>query len=83
MTKGDKKWVEKAIVDNVTEALEKVVIPQFERLDGRIDQLDGRIDQVEINLGRRLDKLAEVVTEVKTDHERRIVRLEKGVGLAI
>lgn len=44
-------------------------------------RLNAKIDNVESNLGKRIDNLAKIVTETKTNHEKRIVRLESHTGL--
>jgi len=36
---------------------------------------------VEERLGRRMDKLAEVITDVKTNHEQRLRTLEDEAGI--
>ena len=45
------------------------------------ERLEKRIDDVEERLGRRIDKVAEIVTDTRTNHERRIRRLEDEVGI--
>lgn len=84
MTKDDKKWITDALVDFG----EKVLFPKFDKLEGRMDKLekkveklDAKVDGVEERLGRRIDKVAEAVTDTRTNHERRVRRLEKEVGL--
>jgi phage shock protein A len=44
-------------------------------------RLSTRVDGVESNLGKSMDNLAKVVTETKTNHEKRIVRLENHIGI--
>ncbi len=41
-----------------------------------IRDLSGKIDGVEERLTNRIDKLGEIITETRTNHERRIRKLE-------
>lgn len=92
ITDNDLVKIGKVVRENINEALEEVVFPEFGKLEkkltSRIDgvekkltkKIDDEIGGLETRLGRRIDNLAAVVTEVKTKHERRIVRLEEKAG---
>ena len=71
----------RVVRSNINDALEQVVFPKFDELSGRMDKLETKIENVEERLGKRIDKLAEVVTDVKTNHERRLRTLEDEVGV--
>jgi len=89
LTGDDKKWITGAIRDGVVEALEQVVFPEFMRIEKKMatkDDLKGMatkddLNRVEENLSRRVDKVAEIVTDTRTNHERRIRRLENEAGV--
>ncbi|MBI1871873.1 hypothetical protein HYS10_00455 [Candidatus Collierbacteria bacterium] len=66
----------KVVGSNITEALEQVVFPKFDELEAKIATKDD-IHRLE----KRIDKLAEVVTDVKVNHEKRIRKLESEVGV--
>ena len=93
----DEEWVKmgKMIRDNTAVVLEEVVYPQLVEIEERItknlknevrkveNRLSNKIDSVESNLGNRIDNLAKIVTETKTNHERRIKKLEEEVGIFV
>lgn len=89
LTREDKKWVSVAIRDGVVEALEQVVFPEFQKLEKKMATKDDLknlatkedLAKVEENLGKRIDKVSEVITETRTNHERRIRKLENEVGV--
>lgn len=80
LTGDDKKWITGAIRDGVVEALEQVVFPEFMRIEKKMATKDD-LNRVEENLSRRVDKVAEIVTDTRTNHERRIRRLENEAGV--
>ncbi|OGD70908.1 hypothetical protein A3A84_00040 [Candidatus Collierbacteria bacterium RIFCSPLOWO2_01_FULL_50_23] len=80
LTGDDKKWITGAIRDGMVEALEQVVFPEFMRIEKKMATKDD-LNRVEENLSRRVDKVAEIVTDTRTNHERRIRRLENEAGV--
>ena len=96
MTEEDVKQVIKLMRADTAEVLEEVIYPQLMeikneikgvemRLIRKIDdvekKLTTKIDTVESNLGNRIDNVAKILTETKTNHEKRIKRLEDEVGI--
>ena len=78
LTGEDKKWVSGAIRDGVVEALEQVVFPELIKIEKRMEGVEERLGGVEGNmegmeerLGWRIDKLGGIITETRTNHERR------------
>jgi uncharacterized coiled-coil protein SlyX len=60
LTATDKKEIRAMMVDTVTSALEEIVVPRFEGLEGRMDGLESRMDGLEnkmSSLENRMDSL--------------------------
>jgi uncharacterized coiled-coil protein SlyX len=56
-----------------------------ERIDGAEGKLGERMDEIEERMSvveKKLDRVAEIVTDTRTNHERRIRRIEKKMGLS-
>lgn len=87
LTREDKKWVSVAIRDGVVEALEQVVFPEFQKLEKKmatkddIEVLKQQVADTEERLSKGIDRVSEVLTETKTNHERRIRKLEETTGV--
>lgn len=76
------KMMKRAVIDGATQALEDVVFPKFEEIDGkfgkidkrfeqidkRFEQIDGRFDELEENLGNKIGVLERKLDQV-TDHQ--------------
>lgn len=76
LTDDDLKKIGKLITINVGEALEQIVFPELQKIEKSIVKLDQKVDGVEERLGKRIDKIAEITTETKSNHEKRIRTLE-------
>lgn len=77
------KMMKKAVIDGTTEALEDVVFPKFEEIDGKFEKIDKRFDDLEENLGnkisileRKLDRVTDHQADKLDNHEKRIGHLE-------
>jgi CII-binding regulator of phage lambda lysogenization HflD len=89
MTEEDVKQVIKLMRDDTAEVLEQVIYPQLVEIQNQIKasglalekKLTDKINGVESSLGNRIDNVAKIVTETKTNHERRIKKLEDEVGI--
>ena len=83
--------ISKMISDNVVEALEDVVYPKLVEIQENLTQeikasetrLNNRIDGVESSLRKSIDGIAATVTKTKTNHEKRIVKLEENTSLFV
>lgn len=88
------KMMKKAVIDGTTEALEDVVFPKFEEIDGkfekidkrfeqidkRFEQIDRRFDELEENLGNKIGVLERKLDQV-TDHQAdKLDNHEKRIG---
>lgn len=79
----------KMMRDNIAEVLEDVVHPRLVELEtnltnkitSEVKTVKKEIREMESRLTTRIDNIAKIVTETKTDHEIRIVRLEEHTGL--
>ena len=83
LTDDDKKWITKAIVIGVGEALDHVVLPKFDSIDKKFDSIGVKIEDLKVELKndiakleRKLDQVTGHQAEKLTDHEKRIDRLE-------
>lgn len=83
----DEEWakMDKMMRDNNATVLEEVIYPQLVEIQNQIKgvemRLNNKIDSIESNLGNRIDNVAKILTETKTNHEKRIKRLEDEVGI--
>lgn len=94
-TKSDKDWLGETINNSllnfhrqVNEPALNGIVDDIRDLKKDVSNLKKEIggikkdmDNMELRLSRRLDDIAEVVTDVKTNHEKRIRRLEKETGV--
>ena len=75
----------KMMRDTIAEVLEDVVYPRLvdmeTSLTNKITDVKKEIKESESRLTTRIDNIAKIVTETKTDHEIRIVRLEENTGI--
>lgn len=69
---GLKTWV-----DQRFERSEAKTANQFLEMQGQIGEMQGEMMAMEGRLGRRIDLLAEKVTDMETNHETRIRNLER------
>ena len=68
LTTADKEWIKDTVTTTVIEAIQTLVLPQFEEIHRHFDRIEQRLDVIEYRLGkveRRLDRV-----------ERRLDRLE-------
>lgn len=85
------KGIEKMMRNVIFDHHEQVVGPMLVKIDERLDGVENRLDGVENRLGEvesrmsqidwKLDKVAEIVTDVKANHERRIRAVEDEVEI--
>ena len=68
------KKVGKIVDDKIFQALDQMILPELMKLENKIDGVEER-------LANRIDKVGVMVTEVKTNHERRIRKLEDEIGV--
>lgn len=88
---GDLSKIGRLMTVNIGEALEQVVFPKLLEIEEKMAtkddlkkleaKLDAKIDGVEERLAKRIDKVAGTVTDMKTNHERRIRKLENVAGV--
>lgn len=84
LTDDDKDWIKKAVVDGVVEGINQVVIPKFEELEKKVDDLTENVSGIQKDVARlekKTDKIAELLTDTRTNHERRIRKLEEEAGI--
>lgn len=88
----DLKKIGKVVDEKITQALDEMVLPEMMKLEKRIDKIDKEmvtkddladgLAGVEERLTKRMDKVGEIATDTRTNHERRIRRLEDEAGVA-
>lgn len=64
----------KMMRDNNAEVLEDVIFPKLVEIQNQIKESESRVTT-------RIDNVAKILTETKTNHERRIKGLEDEVGI--
>jgi len=81
-TKDDLDQMNDVVYGAITKFYQRVIAPKMATKDD-LKSLASKEDlaKVEDNLGKRIDKISEVVIETKTNHERRIRKLEDEVGI--
>ena len=77
LTKGDKDWFKDALLEFHREVDE----PRLNEILEDIRDLKENMAHMESRLDKKIDKVAEVMTDVKTNHERRLRTLEKEAGI--
>ena len=80
----DEKKFEDLIYKTMTRFYQKVIAPKMATKEDLADLksgMDEKMEGMEERLGKRIDKVAETVTDTRTNHERRIRRLEEEVGV--
>ncbi len=80
LTNSDLEKIGKVVDGRVVAALEQVVFPELVKIEKKMATKQDIVDSEE-RLTKRIDKVAEVVTITKTNHERRIGKLEDEVGI--
>lgn len=84
LTNIDLEKIGKVVRSNINEALEEVIFPKFDELEGKVEGLREDVSKLQEDVSRlekKTDKIAEVLTEVKVNHERRIRKLEDEAGI--
>jgi len=74
------KEIGRMITVGIGEALDQMVLPELMKIEKKMATKQD-IAELEERLGKRIDKVAETVTDTRTNHERRIRRLEDEVGV--
>lgn len=85
-TKDDLVQINDVVYGAITKFYQKVIAPKMATKDDIASIREKMVTKddlakVEENLGKRIDKVSEVITETRTNHERRIRKLEDEVGV--
>ena len=92
-TKDELSQLNDVVYGAITKFYQKVISPEMatkedlKKMATKVDIEDLRIatkqdlDEAEERLTNRIDRIAEVTTDTRTNHERRIRKLEDGVGV--
>ncbi len=93
LTNSDLEKIGKVVDGRLVAVLEQVVFPELMKIEKKMATKDDiaairkematkqDIVDSEERLTKQIDKLAEVITDTKTNHERRIRNLEDEVGV--
>ena len=87
LTKGDKDWFKDTLLEfhrEVDEPRLNEILGDIKDLKKDVNVLKQDVEELKSEVGhfgKRMDKLSEIVTDVKTNHEKRIRRLEKEAGV--
>ena len=86
MTKKALEEMNNVVYGALTKFYQKVIAPKMATKDDLADirnemATKGDLAAVEERLTERIDKLGEIITDTRTNHERRIRKLEDEVGI--
>lgn len=93
LTDGDLKKIGKVVDEKIFQALDEMVLPELMKLEKKMATKDDLAEirkematkddlaVVEERLTKRIDRVGEIVTDTRTNHERRVRRLEDEVGV--
>lgn len=76
-TKADLDKVNDVVYAALTKFYQKVIAPQM----ATKDDVEAAVAGLEERLTKRIDRIGELITDTRTNHERRISRLEDEIGV--
>ncbi|MFZ2202092.1 MAG: hypothetical protein WAV56_01715 [Microgenomates group bacterium] len=84
LSDGDLKKIGKVVDEKIFQSLDQMVLPELMKLEKKMatkDDLKIGLAGVEERLTNRIDRVAGITTDTRTNHERRIRKLEDETGM--
>ena len=65
LTTDDRQWIKGAITEGIVDALNEIVIPRFEAIEGRLDSIESRLTSLERDMRDVKERLGYVEGEIQ------------------